>query len=445
MRTQLLILSIFLGLVNFQIRASSPKIIIKLDDLMALKGECTAKATMDFLISNKVKFTYGVIANRIDETSYKTLAPYINAVDSNGENLLEIWHHGYDHVIPEFRDRSYEYQKQHFEEADKRVKELLNIQMHTFGAPGNATDSVTPLVISENPNYRVFMLGYGYNQKYDNLQHWMQRVEMENGTGNVNYDYFLTNYNKFKNTFKNYMIFQGHPNGWDDNKLNEFKKIINYLKKDSCEFILPYDEYCKYNLNSPINLQGSFDKENKKVILKWIDSNDLKVDYNVQRSDDSIKWTSIGRVYSSGKTKQFGNDTLVCEDKNFSIKYGAEFYRVKLNTGANSKKTNTATVIIDVDTQIVDIELNKSKIKVYPNPCKRLTNIEFFQQEEGVVDGLICDLDGRVVYPLFKQIFNAGINKKDINVGKLNPGIYIIKLNLTGGKYLTSKLIIDSK
>lgn len=445
MRTRLLIISIFLWVINFQGYATSPKIIIKLDDLMALKGKCTGIPVMNYLISNQIKFTYGVIANGIDETSYKTLEPYINAVDSNGENLLEIWHHGYDHVIPEFRDRTYEYQKQHFEDADKRINELLNIQMHTFGAPGNATDSITPLVISENPNYKVFMLGYGYTKKYDNLQHWMQRVEMENGTGNVNFDFFLANYNKYKGTFKNYMIFQGHPNGWDEAKLNEFSRIIDYLKKDSCEFILPYDEYCKNYLNSPNNLRGSFDKENKKVVLKWVDNNDQKVDYSVQRSDDSIRWTSIGRVYSSGNIRQLRNDTLICEDKNFSIKSGVEFYRVKLNSGLNSKKTNTATVVIDVDTQVVDVEVCEDKIRIYPNPCKQLTNIEFFQQEEGVVEGLICDLEGRVICSLFKDIFNVGINKKDIDVGKLNPGVYIIKLNSSGGKYLVGKLIIGSK
>jgi hypothetical protein len=184
----------FLFFINGKSNAISPKIIIKLDDLIALNGQCSAKTAMDYLVSEQVKFSIGVIANRIDTTSFKTLSPYINAVDSNGDNLIEFWHHGYDHVIPEFSNQSYEYQKQHFEDANKRVKDLLNIQMHTFGAPGNATDSITAIVLSENPLYHVFLLGNAYPQKYDNIQHWMQRVEMENGTGNVNYDYFLANY-----------------------------------------------------------------------------------------------------------------------------------------------------------------------------------------------------------------------------------------------------------
>ena len=65
------------------------------------------------------------------------------------------------------------------------------------------------------------------------------RVNMEDGTGNVNYKYFLENYRACRILDKQYIVLQGHPNQWDDKKMNEFVMILNFLQEEGCEFVLP--------------------------------------------------------------------------------------------------------------------------------------------------------------------------------------------------------------
>lgn len=222
---------------------SAPKIIIKLDDLSAKNGICLCIPTFDYLINKQIKAGFGAIANRFDNTALNTLKPYLNAKNAKGEPLFEIWHHGLDHVKPEFSGTSYEYQKGHFEEADKRIKQLLGIQMVSFGTPYNASDSVTNRVISENTNYKVFMFASLNPTRQDGILYLNNRINIEKGTGNPDYLYFIENYTKLKDKYSDYIILQAHPNNWTPEKLEEFSKIIDFLLSEGCEFVLPHEYY----------------------------------------------------------------------------------------------------------------------------------------------------------------------------------------------------------
>ena len=222
---------------------SAPKIILKLDDLSVKNGVCQCAPVLDYLIQKKLKAGLGIIAIRNDETVLKTLTPYLKATNSNNEPLFEIWHHGLDHIRPEFQGTGYDYQKSHFDDADKLIKKLLGIQMHTFGSPYNATDSVTEKVFSENPNYKVFMFSSLKKHAKGDFLYLDHRVNMENGTGKPEFDYFVENYNKSKSNYPDYMILQGHPNLWTPEKIEQFKKIIDFLISEGCEFVTPYQYY----------------------------------------------------------------------------------------------------------------------------------------------------------------------------------------------------------
>ena len=137
------ILIFLLGILIYGQSTAAPRIFIKLDDLYAQDGTYTGKAAMDYLIEKKIKFSYGIIANRLDNTSLASLAPYMNAVDANGDKLLEIWNHGLEHTCTEYSGTSYAYQKFHFDESARLVQKYLGIQMHSFGSPCNANDSIT--------------------------------------------------------------------------------------------------------------------------------------------------------------------------------------------------------------------------------------------------------------------------------------------------------------
>ena len=238
------ILLLSTGLLLSGLSFAAPKIILKLDDLSVKNGVCQFVPTLDFLMKKKIKAALGIIAIRNDSSASMTLNPYLSVKNAKGESLFEIWHHGLDHVRPEFLGTGYEFQKSHFEEADQLVKKLLGIQMHTFGTPYNNSDSVTNLVFIENPNYKVFLFGGKTTNDTNGILYLDNRVNIENGTGNPEFGYFKENYTKNKDKFTDYMILQGHPNKWTPEKLEQFNKIIEFLISEGCEFVLPY-EYCQ--------------------------------------------------------------------------------------------------------------------------------------------------------------------------------------------------------
>jgi peptidoglycan/xylan/chitin deacetylase (PgdA/CDA1 family) len=222
---------------------SAPKIILKLDDIYVRKGVILCASTLNFLTQNKIKAGLGTIAGRNDSTMFSTLKKYLTAENAKQEKLFEIWNHGYDHSKTEFKDSIYEFQKSHFEKANRIIQQLLGIQMHTFGTPFNASDSVTNRVIHENPDYKIFMYSSIKPKLSNEILYLDHRVNMENGTGKPEFDYFLTNYNKLKSKYSDYAILQGHPNQWNTEKLEQFRKIIDFLISEGCEFVTPYEYY----------------------------------------------------------------------------------------------------------------------------------------------------------------------------------------------------------
>lgn len=245
MRT-LTLLTIFIILWGTTPIAGAPKIILKLDDLSVSNGVCKFSATLDYLVQKQLKAALGVIANELDSTAPKTLYPYLDAKNSAGENLFEIWNHGLDHIRPEFQGTDFSYQKTHFDMADEKIKKIVGIQMHTFGTPFNGSDINTNKVVAQNENYKVFLLSSVVPDIKNGILYLNHRTNMEDGTGNPKFSFLRDNYLKNKNLYKDYMVLQGHPNMWTPEKIAQFKKIIDFLISEGCEFVLPFDYYKSY-------------------------------------------------------------------------------------------------------------------------------------------------------------------------------------------------------
>ncbi|HPH24945.1 MAG TPA: hypothetical protein PLW32_13735, partial [Chitinophagaceae bacterium] len=108
------------------------KVILKLDDFIVKNNLCTGGSTLDYILSKKIKATIGAVSTKFDASALSVLAPYLNATNLNNEKLLEVWHHGFDHINPEFSGTSYAYQKWHFDSADVVMKNYLRLQMRSF-------------------------------------------------------------------------------------------------------------------------------------------------------------------------------------------------------------------------------------------------------------------------------------------------------------------------
>ncbi len=226
------------------------KIILKLDDFIAKNGTCTGSTTLDYILTKKIKATIGAVATKFDATALSTLAPYLNATNLSNEKLLEVWHHGYDHIAPEFIGTSYAYQKAHFENANDSIKNCLRLQMRSFGAPFNHNDAVTNTVISENSNYKVCM--FNNPAPLAGVLNLTNRVNMEIATGSPDYNFFLTNYNTYKTVYTDYMVLQGHPYLWGTAELSQFSQIVDYLITQGCVFVTPYEYYLSLNPSTPV-------------------------------------------------------------------------------------------------------------------------------------------------------------------------------------------------
>lgn len=225
------------------------KVFIKLDDFGVLKNN-NMSVTMDSILTHNLKAGIGVIAKRLDDDALNEYQKYLTATNEKGEKLIEVWHHGYDHSNnnqpannQEFKGTPYEFQQERLNMGDELVKQKLGLQMHTFGAPFNGSDDNTVKAMQATSNYKVFLLKRGVSGYKDGILYLDNEVRMENGTGNVNYEFFLTQYLSLKDKYKDFMVLQGHPFAWDKAKREDFLKIIDYLKKEGAVFMLPYDYY----------------------------------------------------------------------------------------------------------------------------------------------------------------------------------------------------------
>jgi hypothetical protein len=89
--------------------------------------------------------------------------------------------------------------------------------------------------------------------------------------------------------------------------------------------------------------------------------------------------------------------------------------------------------------------LSNMKVKVYPNPVKTTSNVEYNLQESGQVSLFLMDISGKKVANLFSgfkpkgnQIFELNRNK----IGKVSNGIYLLEIGFNGMKKV-EKIIIE--
>lgn len=304
---QFLILVMFICLPVISIVAQ-PKIILKLDDLTAKNGTSKFIPVMDYVKEKKIKAGLGAIGNGFDNSSLAVLSPYINATNEDSEKLFEIWHHGWDHIEPEFQGTSYAYQKAHFDQASKAVLDYLGIQMQTFGPPFNKSDATTHRVISENPNYKVFLFTNAVIPEVVSLQN---RVDMENGVGNPDFNFFVDRYNS--NSSLPFMILQGHPAMWNASKLDQLKQIIDFLISKGCEFINAYEmanNECmeEHAPQTPPDF-SAVASASRQITIKWSETEDYKKSFVLERKQNNGAYAVIAYPYRSA-TSYTDNDVV---------------------------------------------------------------------------------------------------------------------------------------
>ncbi len=235
----------FISRHTFNISIFRQLIILKADDLTYDNKTIISdnwRRFFHYVVSEKIKSSVGLIINSL-ETEDERYFGLLQYLDRTG--YIELWNHGYDHrleaqhsngeLYDEFRNSSLELQKEHLRKAAAIAQEKLNITLRTFGAPGNAIDSTTVLALQTFDEIKVWFFGLEGANKFV----LGRSAEMEYPTGKPDYNSFIQSYDPNEE----YLVFQIHPNQWDETQFNEFKKIISYLEERQSTFILPYEYY----------------------------------------------------------------------------------------------------------------------------------------------------------------------------------------------------------
>lgn len=231
--------------VSFNVSIFKQLVILKADDLIYDKSKVISENWTRFLhyvVSDKIKASVGLIVNSLEteDERYSGLLKYLNRT-----GYIELWIHGYDHrlgaIYPngepydEFRNSSLEFQKNQIKKALDLSMQKLGFTMQTFGAPGNAIDDNTKIALNAFNEIKVWFFG----REGSNKLVLGRSAEMEYPVGNPDFTSFVKNHDQKSS----YIVFQIHPNMWNENQFNEFTKIISYLIEQKLTFILPFEFY----------------------------------------------------------------------------------------------------------------------------------------------------------------------------------------------------------
>ena len=406
------------------------KIILKLDDFSVNTSTgFAASAIYDYLKANNIKANMGAIANRFDNTAGAVMSPYLNAINQLGDTLFEVWNHGYDHVNPEFSGTTYDYQKTHFENATNLIKNYLGVQMHSFGTPYNASDAVTNTVIGENPNYKVMMFSDVVSAT-NGVFYMNNRVNMESTTANPVYNYFVANYNTYKNTYTDYMVLQGHPNTYSQNSstFDQLKLIVQFLASEGVEFVRCFDYYRSLSLTAPSNLSSGTLSSNQ-INISWTDNSASEINFRIERSTEGTDWTLVG---TAAKNATSFSDTTVPGQGNY-------YYRVYANCGMKSDYSNVIQVS-NLGTSVQNF-YDDSTFSVFQSQMK---DEIIFSGHNTDSDYIQCDLynsSGQLV----TNLYNGKVSIGNIHVSRpvtgLISGVYFCKIQTQSASF-NKKIII---
>ena len=226
-------------------KVNKPRVILKLDDLWFEDGLVHEgwQEVINYLNDEKVIGTIGLVGNSLEKGDKN----YFDWIKKRHQEGHEIWNHGYCHCKPtvngqecrEFRGTDYIYQLDQLEKTQQLAKEKLGLTLVSFGAPYNSTDSLTINALAKIPDLKIWMYKETTSPTDKQILKRIKEV-------NIEYPVHVPDLKKFKAGYEQYkkeplLVIQGHPRSWvkDSTRMDNFKKIITFLKSEKVEFTTP--------------------------------------------------------------------------------------------------------------------------------------------------------------------------------------------------------------
>jgi hypothetical protein len=183
---------------------------------------------------------------------------------------------------------------------------------------------------------------------------------------------------------------------------------------------------------SSISFRG--ERLGEKNVLAWTTQTEHNNNgFELQRSPDGHNFSKLDFVESKGLN---GNSTTVLSYQYNDTKpfAGNSYYRLKQLDKAGS--FNYSNIVLLKGLEVTRLQLSL----LYPNPSKSEVNMILASPYNSKINLLVTDVAGRIVMKQTKQV-TAGDNSLQLNIAKLSPGSYTIKVVCADGGTVMKKLV----
>lgn len=230
-------------------------VIIKADDVRSKHPKWEA-----FFHLNRdkgVKVSAGVIGNsmgtggKAPSAEKKAYFDWMRKLEADGG--VEFWHHGWDHKRwkdgetnrSEYGKSGYAHQKKHTVLTQEAAQAALGKPFAALGTPFNAMDADSIRVFNEQPELQMIFC-YPNHALLNDLKGKvllpMTLRGEHDGTGKPNFEKFREAY-EARDPSLAFAAIQVHPQSFAEGGLEEYGKIIDFLKAEGWQFMLPREYY----------------------------------------------------------------------------------------------------------------------------------------------------------------------------------------------------------
>jgi peptidoglycan/xylan/chitin deacetylase (PgdA/CDA1 family) len=169
---------------------------------------------------------------------------YFDAIRNlNDSGQFEFWNHGYTHKrnpqtkLSEFVGQDFETQLESLSHTQSLAVEKLGFPFRSFGAPFNSVDANTVLAVREHPEITTWLYGLKGAELLPQQVILKRTIHIEHPTSHPNFEKFKKSF--LANPSHPYYLLQGHPGSWDEERFEEFSKIIAFLQEQGARFVTP--------------------------------------------------------------------------------------------------------------------------------------------------------------------------------------------------------------
>lgn len=226
-----------------------PVVLLKLDDVHYGDEGYPVPPRWDrvlgYLRQQGIKANFGIIgfslaANRPDYLQW------LRDVAAKGD--IEFWNHGYHNRMsldePGEFEQDFAAQCRALHLTDSLARVNVGLKLQAWGRHWTNCTEETDSALATVSGLRLV---FGNPAELNHFKGVLvpHNLDMEYPFHNPVYRLFLANYlGKWRNLDSFYL--QGHPNGWDDGRWNQFEKIIRHLQTDGAQFVT-ISEYLDMN------------------------------------------------------------------------------------------------------------------------------------------------------------------------------------------------------